>query len=138
MIETTPNKSLTDMTNFEKVSQWLKENYDVDVKLGQMTCFLGHGAKRIFIHHNFNLEKNGLIALLHEAGHVTQPEGKVGPNRYKSICDIEKPKKFKMLRFMNEVDAWDKALEIAEELGIELDMKRWNEQKDEALETYYV
>ena len=58
------------MTDFQKVSQWLKENCDVDVKFGQTTSYIGGSVRTIFIHHNYNLEKNGLIALLHEAGHA--------------------------------------------------------------------
>lgn len=138
MIDNKPNKK---MTNFEKVSNWVKENHGVDVVLGQMTLFMGHREKRIFIHHNYNLEKNGLFALLHEVGHVLQPaheNDKFGPNRYKTICDIEKPKKWKMLQFMNEVDAWDRGLSLANELGIEINMKHWTASKEEALETYYV
>lgn len=129
------------MTNFERVSNWVKDNYDVDVQFGQVTAFLGHRTKKIFIHHNYNLEKNGLIALLHEVGHAMQPsedEDVFGPNRYKTIDDLEKPKKYKMLQFMNEVDAWDRGEALALELGIQLDMKRWTKEKEEALETYYV
>jgi len=135
------NQTHIEMTNFEKVSKWVKDNYDIEVKLGQMTCFMGHSVGRIFIHHNYNLEKNGLIALLHEVGHVMQPsqdEDKFGPNRYKTVCDIEKPKKWRMLQFINEVDAWDRGEALALELGIELDQSRWTQQKEEALETYYV
>ena len=51
------------MTNFQKVSQWLKDNCDVDVKLGQTTAYIGGSTRTIFIHHNYNLEKNGLISI---------------------------------------------------------------------------
>jgi dsDNA-binding SOS-regulon protein len=39
---------------------------------------------------------------------------------------------------MNEIDAWDKGLEIANDLGLKLDMKSWNKEKEEALITYLV
>lgn len=129
------------MTDFEKVSQWVLENYDVEVDLGQMTCFTGHETKFIFIHHNFNLEKNGLFALLHEVGHAMQEsyeENQFGANRYKKVCDLDHPKKFKMLQFMNEVNAWDNGLALAKELDIQIDMKAWTKAKEEALMTYYV
>jgi hypothetical protein len=129
------------MTDFQKVSKWLKENCDVDVKLGQTTSYIGGSVRTIFIHHNYNLEKNGLIALLHEAGHAIQPsedEDIFGPSRYKVVDDLEHPKEFKMLQFLNEVDAWDRGESIALELNIQLDKKRWTKEKEEALLTYYV
>ena len=48
------------MTDFQKVSQWLKENCDVDVKLGQTTSYIGGSVRTIFIHHNYNLENKKL------------------------------------------------------------------------------
>lgn len=128
------------MTDFEKVSKWLKENKDIDVKLGQITSYMSP-TNTIFIHHNFRLDKNGLFALLHEAGHSLQPsekEDKFGPNRYKNVCDMEKPKEFKMLRFLNEVDAWERGWNLATELGIEINKRDWLKIKEEALQTYYV
>lgn len=124
--------------NFQKVVDYLNENYEVDVKLGGTTAYLGMGLKRVFIHHNHNLEKNGLYALLHEAGHVLQPEGNVGANFYKSIDEDEHPRKYHLHQFLNEVDAWDRGYRLAEELGIEIDEKGWNKIKEEALLTYYV
>ena len=126
------------MTDFQKVSNWVKDNCNVDVELGNMTAFLGHRSGKIFIHHNYNLEKNGLIALLHEVGHALQTDEQYGPNHYKNVDDLEKPKEFKMYQFMNEVDAWNQGLWLAQELGIEIDKKRWQKQMEEALLTYYV
>jgi hypothetical protein len=39
---------------------------------------------------------------------------------------------------MNEVNAWDNGLALANELGIQIDMKAWTKAKEEALMTYYV
>lgn len=125
------------MTDFEKVSNWIFEKKGVEVKLGQITCYFGGKFNRIFIHHNFNLEKNGLFALLHECGHVLQPKGSEGINRYKAIDEERFPKKYRMHRFFNEVDAWEKGLQIAEELGIQLDMKAFNKIKEDSLKTYF-
>ena len=47
---------------FNKVSNYLKNKFGINVLLGQMTAFMGSKNKKIFIHHNHNLEKNGLYA----------------------------------------------------------------------------
>jgi hypothetical protein len=110
----------------------------IKVVLSTSTCFLGHDTKVIHIHHAYNLEKNGLYALLHECGHALQPITNTGVNRYKNIDDTLYPKKFSMQRFINEVDAWDKGVEIAELLGIKIDEKRYEKEKSDALMTYFV
>jgi hypothetical protein len=126
------------MKNYQKVVDYLKQ-IDVSVEISNFTAFLNNGeTKTIYLHHNYNLEKNGLITLLHEAGHSLQPEGEYGPNHYKNVDDMEKPKEFMMYQFMNEVDAWNRGLNLANELDIEIDPKRWNQQMEEALLTYYV
>jgi hypothetical protein len=124
--------------NFQKVVDYLQENHDVDVKLGGTTVFLGMGLNRIFVHYAHNLEKNGLYSLLHEAGHALQPRTNTGANYYKSIDDDKQPKKFGMYQFLNEVDAWDRGYQLAEELGIEINDREWNKEKEEALLTYFV
>ena len=43
-----------------------------------------------------------------------------------------------MKRFINEVDAWDKGLNLAAELGIHIDIKKYEKEKDIALLTYFV
>ena len=58
------------MTDFQKVSKYVKDDLGIDVKMGQITAFMGHKNKTIFIHHNHNLKKNGLYTLLHEVGHL--------------------------------------------------------------------
>ena len=122
---------------FQKVVDFLYLR-GIEVALNQMTCFMGRGSGKIFIHHNYNLEKNGLYALLHETGHVLQDDTPYGSNHYKKIDDDEQPKKYKMYQFMNEVNAWDNGYELANKLGIQLDKKAFHKQKEEALLTYYV
>lgn len=129
------------MTDFQKVLSWVKTHFKTDVKLSNSTVYVGGETNTIFIHHNYNLEKNGLISLLHEVGHVMQPtvdDEKFGPNRYKVIDDLDHPKKFQMLQFMNEVDAWNRGEELIRILDLNVDMKRWNKEKEESLLTYYV
>ena len=46
---------------------------------------MGHFNRTIFIHHNYDLTKNGLYALLHEVGHSLQPPTSVGSNSYKNF-----------------------------------------------------
>lgn len=123
--------------DFQKVVDFLND-MNIEVVLNQMTCFMGHSVGKIFIHHNYNLEKNGLYALLHEAGHALQDDTPYGSNHYKKIDDDEQPKKYKMYQFMNEVNAWDNGHDLALTLGIKLDERAFHKSKEEALLTYYV
>jgi hypothetical protein len=123
--------------NFQKVVDYLKTR-GIYVQLSTSTNFFGGGVNLINIHHNYNLEKNGLFALLHEVGHSLQNTEVFGPNHYKRIDDDDQPTKFNMYRFMNEVDAWDRGERLAEELGIQIDKKEFSKSKEEALLTYYV
>ena len=118
---------------FQKVSNYLKEKFEIDVLLGQITAFMGHKNKKIFIHHNHNLEKNGLYSLLHELGHVLQNEK---DNFFKTIDEDKQPNKFKSHRYQNEEDAWDKGLRFAKSFGIEVNMKDWFKVRKESLQTY--
>jgi hypothetical protein len=127
------NKSFPE--NFQKVVDWLN-NRGIQVLIGRDTHYSGY-MKRIIIHHNFNLDKNGLYSLLHEAGHSLQPVTPTGANLYKSIDDLEKPRLFAMYQFINEQDAWDRALIIADQLDIPIDMKAFNKIKQESLLTYF-
>lgn len=122
--------------NFQKVVDYLRER-GIYVQLATSTNYFGGGVNLINIHHRYNLEKNGLFALLHEAGHSLQNTDEFGPNHYKRIDDDEQPTKFNMYRFMNEVDAWDRGEKLAEELGIQLNKKDFVKSKEEALLTYY-
>lgn len=124
--------------DFQKVVNWIKEARGVAVELGSTTSFMGHDRNLIIIHHNYNRNKNGLFALLHECGHALQPSTNVGVNAYKNIDMDEQQKKFNMGRFLNEVDAWNKGEMIASVLGIELNEQDWNKCKEESLLTYYV
>jgi hypothetical protein len=125
-------------SNFQKVVDYIFKEKGVRVQLSNSTCFLGHENKLIFIHRSYNLEKNGLYALLHECGHALQPVTNTGVNCYKNIDEDEKPKEFAMNRFINEVDAWDRGLSLANKLGIKLDFKKFEKEKNTALLTYYV
>lgn len=122
---------------FQTVVDYLKEELDIEVMLGKATQFQGHYIRRIVIHHNYNLDKNGLYALLHEAGHAHQPADNSGPNLYKNIDMDEQPKKFQMYQFVNEQDAWDKAIELVVKLGLTIDLREFNKLKEEALLTYF-
>ena len=118
---------------FKRVSDYLKEKFEIDVLLGQITAFMGHKNKKIFIHHNHNLEKNGLYSLLHELGHVLQDEN---DNFFKTIDEDKQPNKFKSYRYQNEKDAWDKGLRFAKSFGIEVNIKDWLKVRKESLQTY--
>tara|TARA_B110000503_G_scaffold36200_1_gene59172 strand:- start:1669 stop:2058 length:390 start_codon:yes stop_codon:yes gene_type:complete len=122
---------------FQKVVDFLNKN-GIVVSLRKSTCFTGWRDGNVFIHHNYNLEKNGLYALLHEAGHVLQTDNEFGPNHYRKVDDMEKPKQFNMYRFINENEAWDSGLALADELGLKINLKEFHKQKEEALLTYYV
>jgi hypothetical protein len=132
------NMKRTFPSEFQKVVDFIHDKLGIKVVLSTSTCFLGHDTKVIHIHHAYNLEKNGLYALLHECGHALQPITNTGVNRYKNIDDTLYPKKFSMQRFINEIDAWDKGVEIANLLGIKIDEKRYEKEKSDALMTYFV
>lgn len=118
---------------FKKVSDYLKEKFGIDVLLGQITAFMGHKNKKIFIHHNHNLEKNGLYSLLHEVGHVLQTDE---DNYFKTIDEDKEPKKFKFYQYINEINAWEKGLLFANELGIKVNIEDWVKVQNESLHTY--
>lgn len=121
---------------FKRVSDFLMSELGVSVELGNCSRFI-RSQKKIIIHRNHNLEKNGLYVLLHEGGHAFQPETHTGANRYKAIDDIKYPLKFAMYQFFNEQDAWNRGIEIAATLGLELDIRAFNKIKEESLLTYY-
>jgi hypothetical protein len=121
---------------FQKVVDWVKEEKGVEVLLGRSTHYNNY-TKRIFIHHNHNLEKNGLYSLLHEVGHTLQPQTYTGANLYKSIDDLEKPLHFAMYQFINEQDAWNKAAQIADLLSLKINVREFNKIKEECLLTYF-
>ena len=98
---------------------------------------MGHFNRTIFIHHNFDLTKNGLYALLHEVGHSLQPPTSVGSNSYKNFDEDENQREFEMGRFLNELDAWNIGLEVAKKLNITINQNEWNKEKDEALLSYW-
>ena len=122
---------------FQRVCDYIKDKKGVVVKLGDGTAFMGHFNRTIFVHHNYDLTRNGLYALLHEVGHSLQPPTNVGSNSYKNIDDDLNKREFEMGRFVNEMDAWKIGLNISNELNITIDNKEWNVQKNEALLTYW-
>lgn len=122
--------------DFQKVVDYIYTKKGIAVQLSQMTNYMGHFTRVINIHHNYDLNNNGLYALLHECGHTLQPANNVGINAYKNIDSDEHPKKFVLGRLMNEIDAWDKGLQIAKELGLKIDISAWEREKENALITY--
>lgn len=124
--------------NFQKVVDYIYREKGVSVELSDTTCFMGHENKTIYIHRRYNLEKNGLFSLLHECGHALQPVTNTGVNCYKKIDEDLKPREFAMKRFINELDAWEKGLQIASKLGIHIDIKKYEKEKEIALLTYFV
>lgn len=130
-------KTKTFPKDFQKVVNYIFKRFGIRVELTDSTYFLGHNSKLICVHRSYNLEKNGLYALLHECGHALQPIDNTGANSYKLVDEDDKPKEFSMKRFINEVDAWNKGLELANELNIDIDIKRFEKEKDLALLTYF-
>jgi spermidine synthase len=122
---------------FQKVVDWISDTKGVDVILSDSTLFMGHFTRRISIHHNYDLNNNGLYALLHECGHVLQPATNIGCNAYKNIDDTDHPKEFMMGQFLNELDAWNRGMEIAKKLKLKINEKQFEKEKSEALLTYF-
>lgn len=124
--------------DFQKVVDFLKD-FEVNVIIDSVSCYIKTDDEQtICIHHNYNLEKNGLITLLHEAGHVLQSNDNGVCNHYRNVDDVEKPKEFNMYQFMNELDAWNRGEELIQLLDLNVDSKRFHQQREEALLTYYV
>ena len=133
-----PLKLMSFPKDFQKVVDFLK-SYDVNVMIDSVTYYIKtEDEQSICIHHNYDLEKNGLIALLHEAGHVLQSNNNGVWNHYKDIDDMEKPKEYNMYQFMNELDAWNRGEELIELSDLNVDSKRYHKQREEALLTYYI
>ena len=124
--------------DFQKVVDFLK-SYDVNVMIDCVTYYIKTDDEQsICIHHNYDLEKNGLITLLHEAGHVLQNNVGGVYEHYKTVDDMDNPKEFNMYQFINELDAWNRGEELIELLDLNVDSKRFHKQREEALLTYYV
>jgi hypothetical protein len=131
------------MLQFEILKNWL-EKEGCEVKISTMTNFVSAkmtstGKDTINIHHNYNKEKNGLYSLIHEAGHFLQKSDELYiqymvKNQLNSIDDDVKAS---MLVFMNEIDAWNRGEKLASDLGLNIDYKSLNKNKNEALLTYY-
>jgi hypothetical protein len=124
-------------TKFQKVVDYINDLKGIEVSLSNSTCFMGHFNRQIFIHHNYDLNENGLFALLHECGHVLQPVTNIGSNAYKNIDSDEHPKEFMMGQFLNELDAWNRGWEIAEKLNLKINVKKFEKEKELALLTYF-
>lgn len=122
---------------FQKVVDWIGNLKGIEVSLSNSTCFMGHFNRQIFIHHNYDLNENGLFALLHECGHVLQPVTNVGTNSYKNIDNDEHPKEFMMGQFLNELDAWNRGWDIAQNLKLKINVKQFEKEKEIALLTYF-
>jgi hypothetical protein len=122
---------------FQKVVDYINDLKGIEVSLSNSTCFMGHFNRQIFIHHNYDLNENGLFALLHECGHVLQPVTNIGSNAYKNIDSDEHPKEFMMGQFLNELDAWNRGWEIAEKLNLKINVKKFEKEKELALLTYF-
>jgi len=122
---------------FKTVAKYIEDKKGVLVTLGHYTAFLGHFTREIVIHHNYDLKNNGLFALLHECGHSLQPPTNVGINSYKNLDETEHPDEYRMGRFLNEVDAWNRGFALAGTIGIPIDKRDWNLQKERALLTYF-
>lgn len=96
---------------FKKVSNFIKQRKGVDVKLDSDTRFNGHFTREILIHHNYDLKQRGLYMLLHECGKVYQSPELDEMTEYQRFC--------------REMESWDIGLELAKEIGIELNEQEY-------------
>lgn len=127
------------MDRFKKVQSFL-EKEGVKVRISNMTNYI-RSKNLINIHYSYNKEKNGLYALLHEAGHYLQKQDiTYNQNMYKDqlINNIDNDIKLSMFSFINELDAWDRGEQLAIDLDLEIDYIDFNKIKTEALLTYYL
>jgi len=131
------NQILKDMKPFEKVIDYIEKEKGTDVVLkSQSTCYI-RSINRIFLHHNFNMEKNGLVVLLHEVGHALQPNNHQAEVACK-VEDGEATKKELCLAIWDtEVDAWERGKQLAKDLKLDVDWDRFYMKMEEGLQTYY-
>ena len=117
-------------TEFSRVVKYIQQLKGIKVVLGETTEYRGPFTRQIVIHHNYDLKKRGLVALLHECGHAMQSP---------ITTDIKSRQKwdYRYGKFMNELNAWELGMEIANELGMELNLKIWESEKKKSLITYF-
>jgi len=126
------------MSQFNKLKSHL-ENNGVKVEKTTDTNYV-QPTQTINIHHRYNMEVNGLYALLHEAGHWLQNDDKGYTQNLKNqfYKNIDNDLKISMTMFMHELDAWNRGEQLAKDLDIEINKKLFEKSKQEALLTYYV
>jgi hypothetical protein len=126
------------MSQFNKLKSHL-ENNGVKVEITTDTNYV-QPTQTINIHHRYNMEVNGLYALLHEAGHWLQNDDKGYTQNLKNqfYKNMDNDIKTSMIMFMHELDAWNRGEQLSNELNIEIDKKLFEKSKQEALLTYYV
>lgn len=126
------------MSQFNKLKSHL-ENNGVKVEITTDTNYV-QPTQTINIHHRYNMEVNGLYALLHEAGHWLQNDDKGYTQNLKNqfYKNMDNDLKTSMTMFMHELDAWNRGEQLSNELNIEIDKKLFEKSKQEALLTYYV
>ena len=104
--------------DFQTVADYIHEKKSIQVSLGTETDFLGYFNRQIIIHHNYDLCNNGLYILLYEVAKVLNP---FKLNKYfngdKSSIDI--------LKFIYESSLWERGMEIADELGIDINKEEY-------------
>lgn len=100
---------------FKKVAEYIQKTKGVTVLLGHSTLFNGHFTRQIIIHHNYDLKSNGLYVLLRECGEVYQPPHTEDMTLYQ--------------QYIRELDAWDKGLEIADSLNLNIDISKYKEEQ---------
>lgn len=125
------------MSQFSILKSYLEDN-GVTINKSTETHYF-QPTQTINIHHRYNMEKNGLYTLLHEAGHWLQH---IDANYIQNLKEqfhknIDDDFKISMLMFIHELNAWDRGKQLAEDLGLVIDKKLFEINKQEALLTYY-
>lgn len=125
------------MNSVNKVIDFAKNELDVIVKLNaESTCNI-RSQKVIFMHFNWNMEKNGICVLLHEIGHALQPDEITCVEAIGKYEDGEISKEDVYRSVWNEeVDAWERGEQLAKELDLDIDWDRFNKMKRKGLNSY--
>lgn len=100
---------------FKDVANYIKQKKGVSVSLGKNTTFKGHFSREITIHHNYDLKSNGLYVLLRKCGEVFQPPLTDDMDLYHQC--------------LRELDAWDRGLDIAKKLKLNIDTKKYRSEQ---------
>lgn len=129
--------------HFERIERFLLEEYNIEVVYDHNTSDAYYDSARIIEINNRQNIPSRLHSLLHEAGHACLRNEKrrvsFGANfpfmrKHGSSKRGDKNHRVDVVR--EEVLAWERAYEVAVQLGIDIDQDLWCKHRKDSLITY--